>query len=513
MGVVTATEIDSHARPRKVNTLFAQTVTQIVAVAVVGKVPSGSQLTIAWEAYDDSVAGVREMFEQRVRVSSFQRAYSTAVVHGRLTVGSYRVHVTLGGREIETPFNVAEQVHGRPPIGRPDDPEPGPSGTNDMTGESQPGGPCTSVTNVYGQAPGIPAEATIDGHPISPHMCGGGLTLAATVQGPYKILSADIGNSTVVFNPCDLPGGTGEPDSIVNVEGYTSGHESEAKHGTITLEDVNPFPLIQGSTDPHSGTRVKPGDTIHFRVGAVEVPWSAGVRSLTATTNIDNRVVQDKIDASKPCYFNNYIRIVDFVLTVPEKPPSVIEVRFAAVDFADRQDEQTLYYPTTGHLWKGTVHATASYITHVPSVHGIVRSGPYEGTYDGTLELDEDSQGDMSGHGTVNASGCEMPELHPATYISFEVRGTDNGKQLELQIIPSTFHHDGTECGFGYGMAVIPGTSPSSAVIPITAPGTAQGAWHGRAELPPSPPGPFSTASFTVDYQFALTCTDCQGSR
>jgi hypothetical protein len=385
-----------------------------------------------------------------------------------------------------------------------------------MTGESQPGGPCTSVTNVYGQALGIPAEATVDGHPNSPHICGGGLTLAATVQGPYKILSADIGNSTVVFNPCDLPGGTGEPDSIVNVEGYTSGHESEAKHGTITLEDVNPFPLIHGE-GTRNGTRVKPGDTIHLRVGAVEVPWSAGVRSLTATTNIDNRVVQDKIDASKPCYFNNYIRIVDFVLTVPEKPPSVIEVRIAAVDFAGRQDEQTLYYPTTGHLWKGTVHATATVTYHVPCVmgsegcgsDGIHRSGPYSGTYDGNLDLYEDSQGDMKGHGNVSASGCDYLEHSPATYISFEVRGTDNGKQLELQIIPSTIQKDGTDCGFAFGWSVERGASPTSAVLPITAPGTAKGEWHGQASLPPSYP----TTESRVDFQFALTCTDCQGSQ
>ncbi len=503
MGVVTAPAIDSHARPSKVKTVFAQTDKQIVAVAVVGEVPKDSQLIIAWEAYDP-VAGVREMFEQRVKVSSFQRAYSTAVAGGPLTVGSYRVHVTLGDKEIETPFNVAEQVAGRLPSGPPDDPTPGASGADDMTGEYQPAGPCTAVTQVYGEALGSPAEERVSADPFN---CSSGVTYAATVQGPFKDL-VDGAPGTTSFNPCDLPGGTDAPGTVVQLEGYISGHESEAKHGEVALEDVNPFPLIQGHSLPQSGTRVKSGDTIHLRVGALEIPWTAGVRSLTASTNIDNGIAQDKIDAPKPCDFSTYIKIVDFVLTVPKDPPSVIEVRFVAVDFADRQDEETLYYPTTGHLWKGTVHATASYVMHVHGVNGIITLGPYAGTYDGTLTLAEDSQGDIKGHGSVQASGCEVPELQggssPATYVDFEVRGTDNGKQLELQIILSSLRKNGDQCGFGYGWVATPGASPSSAVIPITAPGTAQGALYARAEV--------ASAQYTSDYQVALTCTDCQES-
>jgi plastocyanin len=170
---------------------------------------------------------------------------------------------------------------------------------------------------------------------------------------------------------------------------------------------------------------------------------------------------------------------------------------------------------TPRHSWKGTVHATATYTTHVPCVmdsagcgsDGIARGGPYIGTYDGTLALAEDADGRITGQGGVSASGCEMgPSSPPAKHISFEVRGVDNGKQLELQIIPSSFRRDGVECGFAFGWMVYPGASPSSAVIPITAPGTAQGPWHGRAEFPV----PITTGLVIVDFQFALTCTDCR---
>lgn len=173
------------------------------------------------------------------------------------------------------------------------------------------------------------------------------------------------------------------------------------------------------------------------------------------------------------------------------------------------------------HFWKGTLYATASYRTHVPCspyaehcVNGIIRGGPWTGTYDGTLILAEDSDGLITGQGRVSMSGCKLPgPFPPAKHIRFEVRGVDNGKALSLQIIQSSYSTDGKTCGFAYGLVETPGGSPSAAVIPITAPGTAQGPWHGRAELPPSPPGPFSTASFTIDYQFAFTCTDCQRSQ
>jgi hypothetical protein len=171
------------------------------------------------------------------------------------------------------------------------------------------------------------------------------------------------------------------------------------------------------------------------------------------------------------------------------------------------------------HTWQGTIHATATYRTHVPCepgnrrcVNGWVRGGPYTGTYDGTLGLAEDSNGLITGQGRVSASGCKFASLPPATHISFEVRGSVIEAEgalpaaLSLHIIISSFQTDGKTCGFGYGMAEnIPEAHPGDAVIPITAPGIAKGPWHGRAEF-------FTTASFKVDYQFELNCTDCRRS-
>jgi plastocyanin len=178
--------------------------------------------------------------------------------------------------------------------------------------------------------------------------------------------------------------------------------------------------------------------------------------------------------------------------------------------------------PTPGpprHFWSGTIHATATYRTHVPCAPGSEgcgndgqhRGGPYIGTYDGRLILAEDADGLITGQGQVSASGCKFAP-HPAKHISFAVRGVDDGKGLSFHIILSSYRSDGQTCGFVFGLVETPGASPSAAFIPFTAPGTAQGPWHGRAELPPSPPGPFSTASFVVEYQFALTCTDCRHS-
>ena len=82
-------------------------------------------------------------------------------------------------------------------------------------------------------------------------------------------------------------------------------------------------------------------------------------------------------------------------------------------------------------------------------------------------------------------SGCTLK--YPATSISFDLRGTDDGRQFRLEIPPVSFHLNGgrTGCGFGVGLVgPVPGRiqSSTSAVIPIGPAGTARAQWvvHSR---------------------------------
>ena len=242
---------------------------------------------------------------------------------------------------------------------------------------------------------------------------------------------------------------------------------------------------------------------------AVEVYFTSGVRSLTATTNVNQTVVKSQDSGDKPCTMERMFRLVDFTLTVPKNPPPMASrsTLLVSVAHAGKQNQETLYYPT-GKAWNGTVHSTATMKYHA--------MGSYTGTYDGKLVLNEDSQGAITGHGHVAASGCELPPCSncrpPATFIDFDVTGTDNGKRLELQIVPSSFRLDGNTCGFGIGFGDRPGlertATPKSAIIPITTSGIAEGPWFGRWVWTTAA----GTDVNTADYKFALTCTDCQES-
>jgi hypothetical protein len=126
----------------------------------------------------------------------------------------------------------------------------------------------------------------------------------------------------------------------------------------------------------------------------------------------------------------------------------------------------------TAWAWHGTVTATAA--TTYPD--GAV----FTGTYTGTLSLTVGSAGAVTGHGQVSQSGCRLKYAAPS--ISFGLRGTDDGRQLRLQIPPVSFHlHGGrTGCGFGYGLlGPVPGLSQSSTsmLIPIGPAGTARAHW------------------------------------
>ncbi len=159
--------------------------------------------------------------------------------------------------------------------------------------------------------------------------------------------------------------------------------------------------------------------------------------------------------------------------------------------------------PAAGRTWHGTVTSTATVLYHT----GGVTSGPYTGSYAGTLALAEDAAGAITGHVRVSASGCHIGGGKPATAINFNVTGTDSEGLLRLQLVITSFRINGTNCGFGDGWyPPQPGISvtQASAGIPVGPPGTARASWTVFAYHP--------SGKWTVHYQVDLTCTGCGGS-
>lgn len=72
-------------------------------VVAVGRI-SGSPLTIAW------YKGEQKLFEHKLEVKSYERAYSIAKSLGRLEPGTYRVLATLEGKTEEIEWEVAGQI-------------------------------------------------------------------------------------------------------------------------------------------------------------------------------------------------------------------------------------------------------------------------------------------------------------------------------------------------------------------------------------------------------------------
>jgi hypothetical protein len=150
--------------------------------------------------------------------------------------------------------------------------------------------------------------------------------------------------------------------------------------------------------------------------------------------------------------------------------------------------------------WHSTPRGTAT-----ASCHDAGRtSGPFTSIYRRTPALAKESAGAITAHAQVSAPGWRISSHKPATSTSFNVAGTDDGKQLRLQLVLSGFRENGASCRPGYGWYPRRRrylTHPPPRSSPITGPGIAHAQWHIIAS--------HAIGQATVSDRADLTCAAC----
>jgi hypothetical protein len=105
LNMVVAGSIDAKGIPVGEASTFAPDQPQITVIARVGKVAEGSSIRFAW--YQETDDEDEPLFDQTVKVASFDRAYSEGKNSGILAAGMYKVTATLGDDVREIEFTVA----------------------------------------------------------------------------------------------------------------------------------------------------------------------------------------------------------------------------------------------------------------------------------------------------------------------------------------------------------------------------------------------------------------------
>ncbi len=460
-----------------------------------------------------------KIFENQLRFTNDDRAYSVASNPDGLLAASRYGLFAIESWLLKASLDAAWQTASPTPTGSPGaEGQPPVQGTSGTVPQSEiPRGRHvgTSASGCYVLPEGDYPDWATEVADVIDVSCRGDcsapppglhpIIVSATVTGPSKQIGSYVGMEGGVFadyyvDPCYLSGGSDLPGTKVMVtssvkDSFDQTKEIGSVNATFTLADDTLAPRAKVTSTPNKGAKVKAGDKINIKVTAQERrkngPWQTGVKVIQITADPGGLVKDPWVNPSKlpkPCAEKTWEQQDQATYTVPSNPPPIIKICVIAEDYAGNQGTNCGEF-YTGKVWTGTIHATGTGTG--PGGTG----GSFTGTYDGKLTLVEGADGAITGHAQVAASGCSA--VKPAKSILFDVTGTDNGKQLELQIVPSSFRIDGTNCGFGYGWVADPYGSPHSAIIPITAPGMAQGAWEGHFDHP--------STTATVRYQFSLT--------
>ena len=437
-------EQGAQVEPRAV---FDGSAKQVVAVAFVGQLARSATITMSWYR----LSGVaKRLFVQHIRVRSFDRAYSTAQASSHLAAGLYRVTASVDGDQLSQGF-----VVGNAP----------PSGSGETPGAGSP--PTASAEDGWGSPPSEGASGTeataptsttpsstskipcatdlivrADGGDFAPVFITGSVTagsfsdcgklfLAAAVAGkPHLFLASGSGNVQDDFSPCELPGGSDRPGTVVEVYGYPAGKPEETKTDSVTIQDdPNAVPFDVIVTDPPSGTKVHAGQRI--TIWATSTHLKSTIEGLTRTiTVVSNTGFRQSVTFSEPppCRSDSMeTAAIKTHYRVPSNPPPVITLTTSSVAFNGRPgqnvDNAAVSELPTGDQWQGTL-----------SVGTTGRSCTTSGT--GNMTFVVGAKDAVSGTVTMSVTGTCTAVGHTVPLSesgSGTVTGTAANDQLQVQ--------------------------------------------------------------------------------
>jgi hypothetical protein len=225
-------------------------------------------LTVTW--YHRAAPGARQaLFEHSIDVNSSVLAYSTGVSEGALLTGLYEVVASLGNHQVSSPWIVRDEIGAGLQLqedsltsARPDrralastsdaegaPPAPGESGSTPWHDEDPPAtdepdesGVCRVA--VAGDALLLFVMALASERACTPDVYTA-VVLAGRARGAEAvILGRGDWHVDVMFHPCELPGGSDLPGTVIELGGWGLPNGDE-RNAFVELKDLGFDPLVQ----------------------------------------------------------------------------------------------------------------------------------------------------------------------------------------------------------------------------------------------------------------------------
>ena len=457
LGVSMASSLGSHGEAVNPRFTFRPEDRQLMLIVRVGKV-TGSSLDITW--YKTSADGDEKLFQDRIDVHDWDRAFSIGKNPSLLAVGNYKATVELEGQHVEVQFDVAAPKSGKMPPGAGAPPIAGGRGT-----AARPPGLAKDRYPWQQDRPDLKdCEVTTlcfspdNDAPTVDMAAGSGCTSASgNGRGPV-LVQARVGNGqpsevpllksddiVYAINPCSLDLGQDLPGTKVLFRAVARNDPSASEQCTITLGDDTLAPRLQTTSSLQRGSKVNAGDRITLDVTATEPrnsgPWQTGVKSIQVIANPGGIVGTPWTNPSnlpKACDPKTWVQHYQATYIVPRNAPAVIDLCAITEDYPGNQNSQCAHF-VTGTVWKGTFHYQSSR-KYVPDSDHISKYACSD-SWDGTMTFIVGGQGDIVGEASTKLTEVHCTKTPPRTATSqkyslsgktnsngdFEVRFTQTG--------------------------------------------------------------------------------------
>jgi hypothetical protein len=364
LGLVTATAVGRHGGPIGVTQYYPVTSRSATAVVVLGPVGRSADATaplvITWSRMTGS--GPRPLFSQRLTVSSYGMAYSTArTAKGALPYGLYQVSASVDGVTKTTMWTVYTPSNATvAKVSQAGQLAAGPSGTFPARGPESHAcdavvsvASMPSVTNVRlnltAYCPQTRASGPVRGTELATMSRNSGLALVGMLhRGPAGILAGNFD-----FNVCALPGASDVPGAVIYLSTIIYNHGNTRDFtGYYTLPADHALPAVSLTSSVPAGTPVRAGEKITLRITGTEPSGlgpQTGVNFLRLSGPRGGRVqsvIYNK--AVSGCDNSRFRRTLTVIYRVPKTAPKRITLTAIADDMPGHDAIKTITFPFAG---------------------------------------------------------------------------------------------------------------------------------------------------------------------
>lgn len=354
--LVTAPSVDTLGNPVGVTSFYRPASRSVVAVAALGRLNGPQTLVMTWSRL--TADGAQTLFSRQLTVTSYGRAYSTAVAHGAIPYGVYEVSVSVAGvtRTIEWGVYKSRRLAVT---------------TSAKTAASLTPGPAAALPEPINRsracqwqdviaAMPTPTDLDLDVSAYCPESRQNGPTRGTILATMSKTSGEDLigmmhlepggviaGNFRL--NVCTLPSGSDVPGArlgITTIIYYQGSSRSFTFSAGLPGELLGPQVSISSSVP--AGTQVHPGEKIKLQITATE-PNRLGAQVGIANIRVagpDGRIKFKRYPRVRTgCERSRAYRVLDLTYRVSANAPKMIKIVAVASDFPGAKAAAELSFP------------------------------------------------------------------------------------------------------------------------------------------------------------------------